>query len=112
LKKYVFTNMSTYNRRNVRWSDSLSYHALGLAIDIDPANNPMVQSERPKIVTNMPPALIEIFNKRGFIRWGNRGNNDREEGASFKSDAMHFEFKDIDYLTAAVEDTDNAKQAA
>lgn len=28
LKKYVFTNMSTYNRRNVRGSNSLSYHAL------------------------------------------------------------------------------------
>lgn len=114
LKKYVFTNMSTYNRRNVRGSNSLSYHALWLAIDIDPANNPMVQSKRPKIVTNMPPELIRIFNKNGFIRWGNRGNNDRKEGSSFRSDAMHFEFKDIDYLTAAVKDTDadDQRQAA
>jgi len=105
LKKYVFTNMSTYNRRNAKWSESLSYHALWLAIDIDPANNPMVESKRPKIETNMPQALIDIFNTYGFVRWGNRGITDRKQWSSFRSDAMHFEFRDINYLTAAVENT-------
>ncbi|MCI0501864.1 MAG: M15 family metallopeptidase [Epsilonproteobacteria bacterium] len=39
-----------------------------MAIDIDPANNPMVESKRPKIATNMPQALIDIFARYGFVR--------------------------------------------
>jgi hypothetical protein len=104
--------MSTYNRRNVKWWNSLSYHAAALAIDIDPANNPMIQSKWPKIKTNIPEWLVKIFNNNGFIWWWNRWKTDREKWSSFTSDAMHFEFKDIDYLASVVDNKEESKLAA
>jgi hypothetical protein len=75
-------NTSGFNFRNVAGTDSLSQHAFGLAIDLNPVQNPMlVGSEvhppagaayvdrgllRPGMIT---PAVVDLFAARGW-QWG------------------------------------------
>jgi hypothetical protein len=67
-----------YNCRRIRGSDSWSYHAWGLAIDLNATNNPMGT----ELVTDMPPWIDEVAAQYGLY-WG--GNFNR------RHDAMHFE---------------------
>ena len=71
---YVVKSGGGYNPRRVRGQNTWSWHAGGMAIDIDPANNPMDRSGR----TNLPPQTADLARKWGL------GN-----GASF-GDPMHF----------------------
>ena len=68
-----------YNYRPVRGSNSLSLHAYGAAIDLDPDHNAM-NTKGGKGV--MPQAVIDLFKAEGWA-WG----------GDFKSrqDPMHFE---------------------
>lgn len=85
-----------YHRRNVSWGSSLSYHALGLALDINPATNPFVETKWGKIPTDMPKEFLDIFRKHGFVWWGDWWKEGRKD--EYKADAMHFQFADTEYL--------------
>jgi D-alanyl-D-alanine carboxypeptidase len=85
-------NTSAFNSRNVAGTNSLSLHAYGLAIDLNPLENPYVQHVGGN-VTFSPPAgaayanrfkgqpekqhrlgfaeaVIDVFAKEGFSIWG------------------------------------------
>jgi len=77
---YSFENVQTFNPASV--SDyGPSFHAFGLAIDINPNRNPMT-SHRPP-TTDLPPDIINIFKKYGF-GWGGDWQ--------YPVDPMHFEW--------------------
>jgi peptidoglycan L-alanyl-D-glutamate endopeptidase CwlK len=72
-------NTSAFNYRTIMGTDRLSNHSFGVAIDINPRENPYVLSDgrvfpsgatydirRPGTIT---PEIAEIFKKRGW-RWG------------------------------------------
>jgi D-alanyl-D-alanine carboxypeptidase len=85
-------NSSAFNDRNLTGGDSISLHAYGLAIDLNPAQNPyLVRSggilkieppagieyinrlnERPwrQFRPGMAEAVISIFADNGFLIWG------------------------------------------
>jgi hypothetical protein len=85
-------NTSAFNSRNVAGTNSLSLHAYGLAIDINPLQNPYVQRSGEKLAFS-PPAgaayanrlddqperqlrrglaesVIDVFADEGFFIWG------------------------------------------
>ncbi len=85
-------NSSAFNFRNIANSDRLSMHSYGLAIDINPAQNPYLTIEENGIVkvhpsagveflnrSNIRPGMLEpvihIFEKYGFTVWGGKWNN-------------------------------------
>ncbi len=73
-----------YNLRNVTGGDSLSPHAYGVAIDINPAENPYSKTPSGgQLTTNLPSNISDLAAKWG-LEWG--GN-----WKSLK-DPMHFEF--------------------
>ena len=75
-------NSSCFNFRKIDGSDLLSMHSYGLAIDINPVQNPFIQNgtilplagkeylERELIRKGMVEPIINIFNKYGFTVWG------------------------------------------
>ena len=68
-----------YAHRLVRGSrTSLSLHAYGAAIDLDPAHNPM---GCPASAAAMPPPVVALFEAEGWA-WGGRFT---------RPDPMHFE---------------------
>jgi hypothetical protein len=67
-----------FNWRTIRGSLAQSMHSGAIAIDINPAENPMVYGP---VITNIPPEIIAIFERNGFL-WGGRWT---------RRDAMHFE---------------------
>lgn len=69
--------MGGYVCRTVRGSSAISWHSYGLAIDINPAENPMQGS----LKTDMPAAFVKMWTDEGW-GWGGRWNR--------KKDAMHF----------------------
>lgn len=95
---YPIKDIWGYNWRNMSWWSSLSYHALWLALDINPKKNPFVMTKRPEIPSDMPKEFVDIFKKNWFVWWGDRWNTDRDKWSSYKSDAMHFQFSDERYL--------------
>ena len=82
-------NTSAFCYRNVAGTQYLSYHARGLAIDINPKDNPVAKPRVkggaiPKIphVINEQDACYKAFRKRGFS-WGGHWRRMR--------DYQHFE---------------------
>jgi hypothetical protein len=85
-------NTAAFNSRNVAGTNSLSLHAYGLAIDINPVQNPYVQRSGGKSIFSPPAsvayadrlngqpdkrlrlgmaeAVIEVFAHEGFAIWG------------------------------------------
>jgi D-alanyl-D-alanine carboxypeptidase len=85
-------NTSAFNSRNVAGTNSLSLHAYGLAIDINPLQNPYVQRSGGKSIFSPPASLayadrlngqsgkrlrlgmaeavIDVFADEGFFIWG------------------------------------------
>lgn len=77
---YLLHNYAgVYNYRPMRGGRSLSRHAWGVAIDIDPAHNTF-RRKWPQSST-MPIEVMEIFAKEGWT----------SAGAFWGYDAMHFE---------------------
>src|SRR5262249_17840275 len=85
-------NTAAFNSRNVAGTNSLSLHAYGLAIDLNPLENPYVQRSGEKLIFS-PPAgarftnrfkgqpeeqirrglaevVIDVFADEGFVIWG------------------------------------------
>jgi len=79
----------TYEYRVIKDTDRLSMHSFGIAIDLAPSKTQYwkdeASSETAKISykNTMPPAIVKIFEKHGFI-WGGRW---------YHYDTMHFEYR-------------------
>ncbi len=83
---YRVYSVGGYNCRNIAGTNTRSVHAYGLAIDINPNENPHCPSnsrcnDRNVLITDMPARFINIFIAEG---WGWGGN------WSSSKDAMHF----------------------
>lgn len=85
-------NTSAFNSRNVAGTNSLSLHAYGLAIDLNPLENPYVQRSGGNLIFSPPAgaayanrlrgqpekqfrlgfaeAVIDVFADEGFLIWG------------------------------------------
>ncbi|MGV1754828.1 tape measure protein [Agrobacterium sp. CG674] len=77
---YKINSLGGHNVRNKRGGTTLSEHAFGNAIDINPGKNPMGKN----LITDMPANIREMAAKWG-LSWGG-------DWKSVK-DAMHFEWK-------------------
>jgi hypothetical protein len=79
----------TYNCRNVAGTNGLSLHGFGIAIDVAPNEEGYWQTAdtdrkgRPIRRNHMPPAVVEAFEREGFV-WGGRWN---------RFDTFHFEYR-------------------
>ena len=90
LKTYLKSS-GTFYWRNVRGAKRQSAHSYGIAFDIavDHADywlwkNPQAsETDRLKYANRIPPEIVRIFHRHGFI-WG---------GAWYHYDTMHFEFR-------------------
>lgn len=78
LKKEVKTYGGCFNFRSKRTSGKFSTHSWGIAIDLNPATNPMGSSG------DIHPAIVEIFRSFGF-KWGG-------DWTGKGKDPMHFQF--------------------
>jgi hypothetical protein len=84
-------NSSAFNFRPIAGSDKVSMHSYGLAIDVNPVQNPCIVIKdnnevevHPKIGVaflnrnNIRPGMLEpvvpIFKKHGFTEWGGNWN--------------------------------------
>jgi len=85
--RYHWEDLQTYCVRKIRGGTNWSMHSGPIAIDINPAKNPMQKT----LKTDIPPRVREIFKKHGFF-WGG-------DWKSVK-DAMHFEYQGAPVKTA------------
>jgi hypothetical protein len=76
---YVINSLGGYNNRNIAGTNTLSNHAFGNAIDINPSANPHLKDGR--LVTDIPDASA-LAQKWG-LGWGGNWRSSK--------DAMHFE---------------------
>ena len=77
-------NTSAYNDRAVAGTSSVSVHAYGCAIDLNPVQNPYVTHgeiappsgaaylNRRPVRPGMAEAVIGVFARHGFATWGGR----------------------------------------
>lgn len=68
-----------YANRSIAGTRTASNHSWGLAVDLNAPKNPY----GPKLVTDMPAWMVDLWRSRGF-RWGGDYTG--------RKDAMHFEF--------------------
>ena len=84
-------NTSSFNDRAIKGSSVTSLHAYGLAIDLNPVQNPFVKRERaalkitPKgaepysdrksLRPGMAEAVVDVFADHGFVIWGGDWHN-------------------------------------
>jgi hypothetical protein len=78
---YTLDDVECFNWRSIVGSSSQSMHSGAIAIDINPGANPMTYG---KVVTNMHPWMISIFETNGFT-WGGSWSG--------RKDAMHYELR-------------------
>jgi len=87
-KKYLYPLGGTYACRRVADTGQPSMHAWGAAIDINPAFSDYwlwhgAAGGTPAYVNRVPPEVVAIFERHGFI-WGGRWVH---------FDTMHFEYR-------------------
>jgi hypothetical protein len=68
----------TFNYRLVRGGSSLSLHAYGIAIDLDPAHNALGDT-----TPRMPAFVVKAFEDKGWF-WGGRWKGSRCDGMHFQ----------------------------
>ena len=94
-------NTSSFNARKSVGGKSLSMHAYGLAIDLNPVQNPYVTGSGSRLRVMPPPAaeyanrsirrpgmaesVIDVFADQGFVEWGGYWHN--------PIDYQHFQVK-------------------
>ena len=76
---YRVTSLGSYANRNIAGTSTKSLHSYGLAIDINPSQNPVTYGY---IKTNLPPGVGQLAAKYG-LAWGGNWNGS-------KKDTMHF----------------------
>jgi hypothetical protein len=87
--KYLVPSAGTYNCRVIANTDRMSMHAYAAAIDINTKETTYWQWVKPgadglyKWSSKIPPEIVAIFEKHGFI-WGGRW---------YHFDTMHFEYR-------------------
>jgi hypothetical protein len=83
LKRYVYPPAGTYNCRTVADTGEPSMHSWGAAIDINAASADYWLWPRGAARNPIPPEIIHIFERHGFI-WGGKWSH---------YDTMHFEYR-------------------
>jgi len=83
IKRYAYPSAGTYNCRTVADTGEPSMHSWGAAIDINSAYGEYWLWPRATSPGTMPPEIIEIFERHGFI-WGGKWSH---------YDTMHFEYR-------------------
>jgi hypothetical protein len=79
-------NTSSFNDRKVAGTTAISLHAYGLAIDVNPIQNPYVEhsrgiltfspkagaryADRKRIQSGMAETVVDVFADHGFATWG------------------------------------------
>jgi hypothetical protein len=76
---YNVTSLGSHNIRNIAGTNTPSLHSYGLAIDINPSQNP---DRYGQVITNLPKGIGRLAAKYGLV-WGGNWNG------SYK-DPMHF----------------------
>jgi D-alanyl-D-alanine carboxypeptidase/FG-GAP-like repeat/S-layer homology domain len=76
---YRVRDVSAFFSRTIAGSHQMSRHGLGLAIDINPSQNP--QRSDTRLITNMPQWFVDVWREAGFC-WGGDW--------AFSKDPMHF----------------------
>ena len=95
IKRYVYPTAGTYNCRTVADTGEPSMHSWGAAIDINAAHAAYWLWHRDRQSGQIPPEIVDIFERHGFI-WG---------GKWLHYDTMHFEYRPelLDLGRSAVE---------
>ena len=84
LKKFAFPSAGTFNCRAVKDTGNRSMHAWGAAIDINTKSSDYWLWSRGGAYRNrIPFAIVDVFEKHGFI-WGGKWGH---------FDTMHFEYR-------------------
>jgi hypothetical protein len=83
LKRYAYPPAGTYNCRTVADTGEPSMHSWGAAIDINAAHADYWLWHGNGPITQIPPEIVDIFERHGFI-WG---------GKWLHYDTMHFEYR-------------------
>lgn len=78
---YLAHSATSFNARTISGTRQLSRHALGLAIDINPVQNPYRSDN--KLITNMPQWFVDVWREAGFC-WGGDWR--------YSKDPMHFSY--------------------
>lgn len=87
--KYLAPSAGTYNCRAIAGTSRKSMHGYGVAIDLNTKYSAYWQWAKPgadglhKWTNQIPPEIVDIFEKHGFI-WGGRW---------YHYDTMHFEYR-------------------
>lgn len=76
---YKVTSLGSYANRNIAGTNTRSLHSYGLAIDLNPNQNPVTYG---KVITNLPKGIGRLAAKYG-VAWGGAWNGS-------KKDPMHF----------------------
>jgi hypothetical protein len=90
-----------YNCRQIRGSDTMSYHAWGLAIDLNATQNPMGT----QLITDMPSWIDELAAEYGLF-WGGNFNR-RKDAMHFECHLTHAEAKELRDHLGGFDDMDN-----
>jgi len=83
IKRYVYPPAGTYNCRTVADTGEPSMHSWGVAIDINSAYADYWLWPRGVSANTIPPEIIDVFERHGFI-WGGKWSH---------YDTMHFEYR-------------------
>lgn len=83
---YKITSIGGYDSRDIAGTDRESLHGFGLAIDINPQQNPVSYG---KTITNLPANIQQLASQFGLI-WGGSDQ-------FHKRDAMHFSIPTAGY---------------
>ena len=78
---YNVTSGAAFVWRNVAGTHRMSRHAAGIALDINPAQNPYTEST---LITNMPASYVQAWRDAGFC-WGGDWR--------FSKDPMHYSWR-------------------
>jgi hypothetical protein len=80
----ISNNSSCYNYRNILGTDKLSDHSVGMAIDINPMQNPWITNKYGNLpkgslyniedIGTITNEVVNIFKKYGFL-WGGKWEN-------------------------------------
>lgn len=76
---YKVNSIGSYANRNIAGTNTRSLHSYGLAVDLNPAQNPVTYG---KVITNLPKGIGRLAAKYG-LAWGGQWNGS-------KKDPMHF----------------------
>jgi hypothetical protein len=83
---YTINSLGGYNYRTISGSNTLSWHAGGVAIDINPGPNPYITRRNAQVVTDMPAqpngSLMTALAAKYGLGWGGDWTSSK--------DAMHF----------------------